>query len=639
MDSSKASVQEESHDKNRLKVCVVCYRKGKRLLSYKEVENVRSYIIDDYDINNSYFPAGICDGCHLLLNKKANGHDGIKFPEIDYEGMILPRLMRSSSTSSCSCQICTVAIYKAKAACKLKKKRGRPASSVSHSVVEETTIKVCAHCFAKVHRGNPHSKTDCASRRQKVYNLENLIDSPVTEQRIASRVIKLNEGTPLDTLGPSKMTIVSESGNLQSKTLFSAANISDIQKNLSKHLAEDLRLASGSRKVIEPNLIDNLYKINHELDHYFEVKSVRFCTELKGKPTKYYKEHAAICKDLPGLIEKVIQTRNLDESRSLIRIGIDGGGGFLKICLSIFDLDIPSFSGKTLSKKFKDSGVKKVLILAVTPDVQENYVNLKHLWIDTGIISLERPFTIATDLKLCNILLGLMSHSSLHPCCWCNIDKRNLSKKGTQRTIGNLSDIFWKYYDARGTKKNAKNFGNAIHPSMVTADKETPILLIVPPPELHLLIGPVNTLYDALNKEWPESERWLKICNVKKTEYHGGSFVGNESRKLLKRCKDLNELCPSELQSYVQTFKAFDEVVDACYSRELKSNYKDKIGEFKKNYLNLGINVTPKVHAVMYRVEEFCEIKGMGLSPTVRQLHALPPPMYNVYGRGYKHTS
>ena len=130
-------------------------------------------------MNNSYFPAGICDGCHLLLNKKANGHDGIKFPEIDYKGMILTR----------SCQICTVAIYKAKAACKLKKKRGRPASSVSHSLVEETTIKVCAHCFAKVHRGNPHSKTDCKLCGVYSHNLENLIDSPVTEQRIASRVI------------------------------------------------------------------------------------------------------------------------------------------------------------------------------------------------------------------------------------------------------------------------------------------------------------------------------------------------------------------------------------------------------------------------------------------------------------------
>ena len=147
---------------------------------------------------------------------------------------------------------------------------------------------------------------------------------------------------------------------------------------------------------------------------------------------------------------------------------------------------------------------------------------------------------------------------------------------------------------------------------------------------------PVNTLYDALNKEWPESESWLKICNVKKTEYHGGSFAGNESRKLLKRCKYLNESCPSELQSYVQTFKAFDEVVDACYSRELKSNYKDKIGEFKKNYLNLGVNVTPKVHAVMYHVEEFCEIKGMGLSPWSEQTCESLHHDFNQVWQNYK---
>ena len=152
---------------------------------------------------------------------------------------------------------------------------------------------------------------------------------------------------------------MSESGNLQPKTLFSAANISDIQKNLNlsnlqaKHLAEDLRLAPRLDDFPRSNLIDNLYNINHELDHYFEVKSVRFCTELKGKPTKYYKEHAAICKDLPGLIEKVIQTQNLDESRSLIRIGIDGGGGFLKICLSIFDLDFLHFLEKRYQRNLK----------------------------------------------------------------------------------------------------------------------------------------------------------------------------------------------------------------------------------------------------------------------------------------------
>ena len=102
------------------------------------------------------------------------------------------------------------------------------------------------------------------------------------------------------------------SDNLQPKTLFSASNISDIQtklflRNLQvKHLAEDLRLASGSWKIIEKNLIEKLHNINHELDNYFDAKKIRFCTEIKCKPTEHYYE--AICKDLPGLIEKVIET-------------------------------------------------------------------------------------------------------------------------------------------------------------------------------------------------------------------------------------------------------------------------------------------------------------------------------------------
>ena len=94
---------------------------------------------------------------------------------------------------------------------------------------------------------------------------------------------------------------------------------------------------------------------------------MRFCTEIKDKPTEHFDKHVVLCNDLDGLIDKVIRCRNLHEDNTLICIGIDGGGGFLKICLSIFDLNEPSSSTKTLAKKFKDSGVKKVFIIAVTP--------------------------------------------------------------------------------------------------------------------------------------------------------------------------------------------------------------------------------------------------------------------------------
>ena len=110
----------------------------------------------------------------------------------------------------------------------------------------------------------------------------------------------------------------------------------------------------------------------------------------------------------------------------LVWIDMDGGGGFMKVCLSIFNLIEPEEKCRTLAKTFKNSGVRKVFILTVVPDIQENYWNVKKIWMETGIHKLKTPFTIATDLKLCNILLGLMSHSAIHPYSWCDVDKQHL---------------------------------------------------------------------------------------------------------------------------------------------------------------------------------------------------------------------
>ena len=84
----------------------------------------------------------------------------------------------------------------------------------------------------------------------------------------------------------------------------------------------------------------------------------------------------------------------------------------------------------------------------------------KRLWLEAGIDKIIRSYTIATDLKLCNILLGMTSHSSSHPCCWCDANKLELGKKGQLRTIGSQ-------LDARAKRSDAKNYGNAIHPKHV----------------------------------------------------------------------------------------------------------------------------------------------------------------------------
>ena len=101
----------------------------------------------------------------------------------------------------------------------------------------------------------------------------------------------------------------------------------------------------------------------------------------------------------------------------LVKVGIDGESCFLEICLSVFDMyNLVSDSKRVLPKKFKNSGVKNVFLIAANLDALENYQKVKKNWLNLGLLSLERRFITATDLKLCNILLGMMSHSSCQPC-------------------------------------------------------------------------------------------------------------------------------------------------------------------------------------------------------------------------------
>ena len=142
-------------------------------------------------------------------------------------------------------------------------------------------------------------------------------------------------------------------------------------------------------------------------------------------------------------------------------------------------------------------------------------------------------------------------------------DKNQLKKKGTRRTIASLNNLFWDFFEAHVDKSEAKGYGNVIHPPIISDSLEdtTPVIKVLPPPEMHLLISPVNTLYTGLEKGWPESEEWLNACNVKKVEYHGGQFEGNDSRALLKKVDQLSSLGPksSSVRKFVTAFKALND--------------------------------------------------------------------------------
>ena len=299
------------------------------------------------------------------------------------------------------------------------------------------------------------------------------------------------------------------------KALFSSADCAVMQQDLglsnsqTKIQLRDIRLATGSQKVIEKNAFMMIQGKNHRLDTFFELSKLVY--RLEEKNTKIIKNMefpTIVCSDPPGLINKVTEKRQREKDSVLIKISTDGGGEFLKICASVFDIDNPilKMSG-ALSKTFPKSGVKKNFTIGLVPDVPEDYVNVKWLWTTCGVEHL-RNYTVATDLKLCNILLGMMNHSSCHPCAWYGITKEALHKKGNQRTISSLMNLFWDFFESRNEKSEAKKFGNVIHPPILcdNIDNETPVIFLLPQPVLHLLIEPVNKMYAALESLWPDSK-------------------------------------------------------------------------------------------------------------------------------------
>ena len=138
------------------------------------------------------------------------------------------------------------------------------------------------------------------------------------------------------------------------------------------------------------------------------------------------------CQDIQSLVYDIIQKRGLSMYDLLFKVGIDSGEDFLKICCNVIDKtkDVDAgpakrakYSQGVAPKSFKDTSVNKLLVLVMTPEKHESHDNINILWIAIGkceALKQVGTLVIAADLKMCNILTGLMSYASLHPCTWCD---------------------------------------------------------------------------------------------------------------------------------------------------------------------------------------------------------------------------
>lgn len=288
---------------------------------------------------------------------------------------------------------------------------------------------------------------------------------------------------------------------------------------------------------IEPGVREKLVEMNRQLKDLFEVVQL---SSITGKVGSSSDEVVVYCTDVPELINRIKRSRPTAGDDFLVKIGIDGGRSFLKITLSVISPQTEHLAGND----FKDGGVKKLFIIALSPNLAEKYDNISPIW--TELLKLhELEYLVAGDLKIINIIIGIMAHSSKNPCPYCEAFKSELGiSNGISRTKGSIKENC-----TRKMKMIGKNFASCVNAPLVSGTDEDKILHLCPPPPLHITLGVVNTIFKSLEKKAPDwADLWVNQAQVRHQQMTYG-FTGRACRALLDAAKCLAD--NPDLSDYV----------------------------------------------------------------------------------------
>ena len=273
-------------------------------------------------------------------------------------------------------------------------------------------------------------------------------------------------------------------------------------------------------------------------------------------------------------------------------MGIDGGGSFLKVSLTRIVLEedeTPPNSPVQKTIKLmsppstKATSVKQQTLIALAQNTPENYHNVKAI---LNLIQVQEEcqkdsLVISCDLKLANILCGIQSHSSKHPCCWYDASSPNLQNCGHLRTFGEIRRQYSEFIRAGGDLRKSKDFKNVAHLPILDFPDHKLVLEAIPPMELHLLLGVVNHLIKTLCDLWPKAKEWPSSLHIHIQPFHGGHFNGNDCMKLLRGVSKLQLLSEKEnfaqAHGFIQTLTLFKDVVTSCFGQNLDPDYESKI--------------------------------------------------------------
>ena len=261
-----------------------------------------------------------------------------------------------------------------------------------------------------------------------------------------------------------------------------------------------------------PNIREKLGFHDHKLDDEYETVRVKMTHTVEeeiaidptqntrgrksAKTTKKVTKEVEEMKDLTILkypaefLEKLAEDRFIWKDDAVHRVSLDVGDNSFKVICNTFSRhqDPEILFTRTEQPGNLCSGVNRSIVLAFVEGMKENHKNLR---VVIELLQLHKlPFVVAADLKLLNVLLGLSGHGGKFACYLCEGEIG--LEAGTLRTFSSLIQNSEAYAAAGSKPTTMKKYKNCINPPLLDVDEDQLVLSVVPPPELHLLMGATN---------------------------------------------------------------------------------------------------------------------------------------------------
>ena len=636
-----------NHEESRKAVCLLCLKKTTSELTATVIDRIKLFVCSNLNFEDSRVPAGICSTCRKALQEKQSDSESKrKLPDLfDFSKIKIPVTLRSSSVP-CTCTICQIArsveengIGNGHPLAISSRKRGRPETldsdqQVSFKNSPPPPEKKCPRCLSIIGKGKRHICTP----KTLTENLSSLAETfPKSGEHLASSIIKQKEASPGGTVrlsqlfgkpypvvpGSSKSFKTQATPCLTTSSMIEIQQATGLSNTKMRNLASVIHKSTPKKSGIEPYFQKKFADAGRALEDHFYTQNVML--ESKGEEVE---RQIVTCTDLNDFVQELLDVREVSPHDSLSKLSLDNGGGFFKVSLSIIDKNEeknhPGNQKKPKQNLKKpsslSSGVKKIFIISIAENISETHKNIQKI---LKPLCLEKiKFIVACDLKIANLLCGIQSHASKHPCCYCDVSSDFLQECGELQTFGSLRTLSKMFNESKA--KDAKQFYNCTKDPLLPEEDSARVLDVIPPPELHLLIGVVNHLFSGMKKLWPQASEWPQFFHILPEVYHGGqSFNGPACHKLLQNVDKLEQLAQDksqfQVQMWISAFRDFQAVVHGMFGMHLCDNYLELILKFKASCEVLPISITPKIHIVFHHVAQFIQKSFQSLGHSTEQ--------------------